>query len=77
MAVLKGHNRKYDLQHDVMLCEVSWLMYVRFLVHMQREEGKVNITDGINQVLGLSLILSFFIQIFFSLSILILVFRLG
>ena len=60
-----------------LLCEVSWLMYVRFLVHMQREEGKVNITDGINQVLGLSLILSFFIQIFFSLSILILVFRLG
>ena len=52
-------------------------MYVRFLVHMQREEGEVNITDGINQVLGLSLILSFFIQIFFSLSILILVFRLG
>ena len=52
-------------------------MYVRFLVHMQREEGKVNITDGINQVLGLSLIWSFFIQIFFSLSVLILVFRLG
>ena len=25
------------------LFDVSWLMYVRFLVHMQKEESKVNI----------------------------------
>ena len=34
---------KCDLQQDIMLFDVSWLMYVRFLVHMQEEESKVNI----------------------------------
>ena len=42
-AVFKGYSCKCDLQQD-MLFDVSWLMYVRFLVHMQKEESKVNIT---------------------------------
>ena len=44
MAVFKGQNSECDLQQDIMLFDVSWLMYVRFLVHMQKEESKVNIT---------------------------------
>ena len=44
MAVFKGHNSKCDLQQDIMLFNFSWLMYVRLLVHMQKEESKVNIT---------------------------------
>ena len=28
-----------------MLFDVSWLMYIRFLVYMQKEESKVNIAD--------------------------------
>ena len=44
VAVFKGHNSECDLQQDIMLFDVSWLMYVRFLVHMQKEESKVNIT---------------------------------
>ena len=43
MAVFKGHNSECDLQQEIMLFDVSWLMYVRFLVHMQKEESKVNI----------------------------------
>ena len=43
VAVFKGHNSECDLQQDIMLFDVSWLMYVRFLVHMQKEESKVNI----------------------------------
>ena len=42
-AVFKGHNSECDLQQDIMSFDVSWLMYVRFLVHMQKEESKVNI----------------------------------
>ena len=44
VAVLKRNNSECDLQQDIMLFDVSWLKYVRFLVHMQREESKVNIT---------------------------------
>ena len=58
MAVFKGHNSECDLQQGIMLFDVSWLMYVRLLVHMQKEESKVNIAGtalhGINSVLGLS-----------------------
>ena len=43
MAVFKGHNSECDLQQDIMLFDVSWLMYVRFLVHMQKEGSKVKI----------------------------------
>ena len=43
MAIFKGHSSESDLQQDIMLFDVSWLMYVRFLVHMQKEESKVNI----------------------------------
>ena len=43
MAVFKGHNSECDLQQGIMLFDVSWLMYVRLLVHMQKEESKVNI----------------------------------
>ena len=53
VAVFKGSNCKCDLQQDqqyVTLFEVSWLMYVRFLVYMQKEESKVNITVGHNMV---------------------------
>ena len=42
-AVFKGHKSECDLQQDIMLFGVSWLMYVRFLVHMQKEESKVTI----------------------------------
>ena len=42
VVVFKGHNSKCHLQQDVILFDVSWLMYVRFLVHMQKEESKVN-----------------------------------
>ena len=43
VAVFKGQNSECDLQQDIMLFDVSCLMYVRFLVHMQKEESKVNI----------------------------------
>ena len=33
---------KCDLQQDI-LFDVSWLMHVSFLAHMQKEESKVNI----------------------------------
>ena len=45
MAVLKGHNSECDVQQDIMLFDVSWLMYVRFLVHMQKEDSKLNIAS--------------------------------
>ena len=45
VAVIKGYNSECDLQQSIMLFDVSWLMYVRFLVHMQKEESKVHITD--------------------------------
>ena len=58
MAVFKGHNSECDLRQDSMLFDVSWVMYVRFLVHMQKEENKVNIAGtaqhGVNSVLVLS-----------------------
>ena len=41
LAVFKGHNSECDLQQDIVLFDISWLMYVKFLVHMQKEEGKV------------------------------------
>ena len=44
MAIFTGHNIKCDLQQDIILFDVSWLMYLRFLVHMQKEESKLNIT---------------------------------
>ena len=40
----RDDNCKCDLQQDIMLFDVSWIMYVRFLVYMQKEERKVNIT---------------------------------
>ena len=43
VAVFKAHNAQFDLQQDIMVFEVSWLMYVRFLVHMQGGKSKVNI----------------------------------
>ena len=43
VVVFKEHNSECDLQQDIMLFDVRWLMYVRFLVHMQKEESKVNI----------------------------------
>ena len=43
VVVFKGHDSECDLQQDIMLFDVSWLKYVRFLVHMQKEESKVNI----------------------------------
>ena len=46
MAIFKGHNSECDLQQDIMLFDVSWFMYVRFLVHMQKEESKVNIAGN-------------------------------
>ena len=46
MAIFKGHNSECDLQQDIMLFDVSWLMYVRFLVHMQKEESKMDITGA-------------------------------
>ena len=48
-----------------MLFDVSWLMYIGFLVHMQKEESKMNIAGtvqhGINSVLGLSRMVSKFL----------------
>ena len=44
--VFKGHNSECDLQQGIMLFDVSWLMYVRYLVHMQKEESKVNIAGA-------------------------------
>ena len=32
MAVFKGHNSVRGLQEDIMLFDVSWLMYVRYHV---------------------------------------------
>ena len=46
VVVFKGHNSECDLQQDIMLFDVSWLMYVRFVVHMQKEESKVNIAGA-------------------------------
>ena len=46
MTVFKGHNSECDLQQDIMLFDVIWLMYVRFLVHMQKEKSKVNIAGA-------------------------------
>ena len=43
MAVFKLHNSECDLQQDIMLFDAIWLMYVRFLVHMQGEKSEVNI----------------------------------
>ena len=41
MAVFKGYNSECDLQQDTVLFDVSWFMYVRFLVQMQKEESEV------------------------------------
>ena len=46
MAVFKGHQYECDLQQDVMLFDVTWFKYVRFLVHMQNEKSKVNIAGA-------------------------------
>ena len=43
VVVFKGHNSECDLQQYIILFDVSWLMYVVFLVHMEKEESKVNI----------------------------------
>ena len=43
VVVFKGHNSECDLQQDIILFDVSWLMFVIFLVHMLKEESKVNI----------------------------------
>ena len=42
MAVFKGHNSECHLEQDIMLFVVNWLMYVKFLDHMHKEESKVN-----------------------------------
>ena len=44
MTLFKGRHDLciYDLQLDVMLFDVSYLKNVRFLVHLQKEEIKVN-----------------------------------
>ena len=47
VAVFKGHNSECDLQQNIMTFDVSWLMYVRLLVHMQKEESKVNIAGTV------------------------------
>ena len=46
MAVFKGHNSECDLQQDIMLFDVICRMYVKFLVHMQKEKSKVNIAGA-------------------------------
>lgn len=38
-------NMTYYLQQDLMLFDASWLKYVRYLVHIQTEALKMNITD--------------------------------
>ena len=43
VAVFKGHNSEYDSQQDIMSFGISWIMYVRFLFHMQKDKSKVNI----------------------------------
>ena len=43
MTVLKKQNSECDLEQDIMLFHVIWLMYVRFLVYAQKEKSKVNI----------------------------------
>ena len=40
VAVFKVHNCKCD----IILFEVSWHIYIKTLVHTQKEESKVNIT---------------------------------
>ena len=40
--VFKGHNCKSDLQQEIMLFDVSWLVCVRFLVPMPKGQCKVN-----------------------------------
>ena len=44
MAIFKGYDSEYDLQQYIILFDASRLMRVRFLVHMQKEESKMNIT---------------------------------
>ena len=39
------------LQRDIMLFDFSWFMYVRFLVHMQKEESKINNTATAKHIL--------------------------
>ena len=46
MAVFKGHSSECDLQQDIMLFEVIWFMYVRFLFHLLKEKRKVNIAGA-------------------------------
>ena len=47
VAAFKGHNSECDSQQDIMLFDVSWLMYVTVLVHMEKEESKVNIAGTV------------------------------
>ena len=44
VAIFKVHNCKCDLQEDIILFHISWHIYIRPLVHTQKEESKVNIT---------------------------------
>ena len=64
VVVFKGHNCKCDLQQDIMLYHVSWLVYFSLSAHMQKIESKVNIAGiaqhGINSVFGLNPMLSKF-----------------
>ena len=43
MTVFKRRNSECGVQQDIMLFDVIWLMYVRFLVHIQKEKSKMNI----------------------------------
>ena len=65
MTLFKSSLQLIIIQQDIMLFDVSWLMYIGFLVHMQKEESKMNIAGtvqhGINSVLALSRMVSKFL----------------
>ena len=44
VAVFKVHTCKCDLQENIILFDVSWHIYIKTLVHTQKEGSKVNIT---------------------------------
>ena len=39
-------NSECDLQQDIMLFDVIWLIHVKFLVHMLKEKSKVDIAGA-------------------------------
>ena len=42
----KSHITPNKLQYDIMLFDVSWIIYIRFSTHMQKEEYTVNTTGA-------------------------------